>query len=421
MSKWRKIKLGDIADVKLSNVDKKTNFGERGVRLCNYTDVYKNQFIDSRKAMSFMIATCSDSELEKFILREGQVAITKDSEKRNDIGISTYISESFDDVILGYHLALITPFDGLLDGKFLNYWFKTTQAKKYFENNVGGSGQRFTLTLDTIKSISVNLPEYFTQRQIAAVLSALDDKIDLNNRINAELEQMAKTIYDYWFVQFDFPDANGKPYKSSGGKMVYNEVLKRKVPEGWEVKNLDELASITTGKLDSNAEIINGKYNFYTCAAEPSKTDSYAYDDDVVLIAGNNAAGNFHINRYKGKFNAYQRTYIITAKIKSSLEYLYQTLKIATKSFKDKGNGSQTKFLTIGMLTTIKIFSNCHLIEEYFKVVNPMHLKQVCIENQNQQLSSLRGWLLPMLMNGQVTVLQAYEQVKEVLSMTAED
>src|SRR5690554_722072 len=138
MSNWKPKKLGEVADIKLSNVDKKTNENEKTIRLCNYTDVYKHSFINSDKAKNFMIATCNDNEFEKFVLKKGQVAITKDSEKRDDIGISTFIAESFEDVVLGYHLSLITPFDNELDGRFLHYWFNTKQAKTYFENNAGG-------------------------------------------------------------------------------------------------------------------------------------------------------------------------------------------------------------------------------------------------------------------------------------------
>ncbi|WP_209389132.1 restriction endonuclease subunit S [Chryseobacterium sp. RR2-3-20] len=194
MSDWKICKLGEIADVKLSNVDKKTNSDEISVRLCNYTDVYKNDFINAHKAETFMVASCNDNEFEKFILRKGQVAITKDSEKRDDIGISTYISEDFEDVVLGYHLSLITPNENHLDGRFLHYWFNTQLAKTYFENNAGGSGQRCTLPIDIIKSIPVHLPEIEIQKRISSILSKLEKKIEINNRINDNLPQRKNII-----------------------------------------------------------------------------------------------------------------------------------------------------------------------------------------------------------------------------------
>ena len=125
------------------------------------------------------------------------------------------------------------------------YYFLKTQ----YENLRGlSSGIRKNLNTNDIKNFVVKLPENLkTQQSIAAVLSALDKKIALNKQINARLEEMAKTLYDYWFVQFDFPDANGKPYKSSGGEMVFDETLKREIPKGWEVKKLKDAMQIVRG------------------------------------------------------------------------------------------------------------------------------------------------------------------------------
>ena len=184
-------KLEDVADVKLSNVDKKVKTGEKEIRLCNYTDVYKNTYIDKNRAVNFMMASCNEKEFEKFLLKKGQVSITKDSEKANDIGVSTYIEEDFQDVVLGYHLALITPYKEKLDGKYLNYWFNTSQAKRYFENNVGGSGQRFTLPLDVILSTPLCLPNIEKQKKISSILFSLDKKIQLLHQINDNLAELS--------------------------------------------------------------------------------------------------------------------------------------------------------------------------------------------------------------------------------------
>jgi len=184
---WQKVKLEDIADVKLSNVDKKSNLNERTVRLCNYTDVYNNIFISEITAQHFMIASANDNEIEKFLLKKGQVAITKDSETPDDIGVPAYIAQDFEDVVLGYHLAQITPFEDKLCGKYLNYLFHAKHLKQYFEYNSGGSGQRCSLALDSIKSIPLELPDFNTQCINAAVLYSLDEKIALNNRINDNL------------------------------------------------------------------------------------------------------------------------------------------------------------------------------------------------------------------------------------------
>lgn len=240
----KKYKLSEIATVEISGVDKKTKENERTIKLCNFTDVYHNWAIIKDMEVSFMEATATDKEIDTFVLKKGQVAFTKDSETRDDIGIPTYIADNFENVILGYHTALITPDKTKLSGKYLNAFMNSKFIKKYFENNASGSGQRYTLSNGALDSIPVILPELSIQEKIGEIFSNIDRKIALNKKINAKLEAMAKRLYDYWFVQFDFPNENGKPYKSSGGKMVWNEVLKCEIPEGWEVKSINEVCDV---------------------------------------------------------------------------------------------------------------------------------------------------------------------------------
>jgi type I restriction enzyme S subunit len=177
------------------------------------------------------------------------------------------------------------------------------------------------------------------------------------------------------------------------------------VPGGWEVGRLEEFANITTGKLDSNQVIEKGKYPFFTCAPEPLSIDTFAFDDSVILIAGNNASGNFHINRFKGKFNAYQRTYVVTSKSHFGLDYLYYALRLELKNLKDKGQGSQTKFLTMSILNEIWIYRiKEEVLRKFNDIINPLFEKQNTITMENQELTRLRDFLLPLLMNGEVTL-----------------
>ena len=183
----RKYKLGDIATLEISGVDKKIKDGEEDIRLCNFVDVYYNWAITMARHDSFMLATARPNEISKFQLKKGQVALTKDSETRDDIGISTYIADDFNDVILGYHCALITPNECKLSGKYLNAFFHTKFVQKYFELNATGSGQRFTLSLDAIKDMPIYLPSLSKQKEIAEIFSKIDRKIELNEAINDNL------------------------------------------------------------------------------------------------------------------------------------------------------------------------------------------------------------------------------------------
>ena len=206
------VKLSDISDIRVSNVDKKSKTNQKVVKLCNYTDIYHNT--DITNDINFMIATASDNEIEKFSIKKGQVAITKDSETAADIGMSAYIKEDFKDVVLGYHLALFTPHENKLDGQYLNYYIHTQSIRNWFENNAGGSGQRVSLSLNCLSSIPILMPKYATQLHISTLLGKLDEKIRMSTKVNSKLEKIAKLIYDQWFVQFDFPDENNRPLLS---------------------------------------------------------------------------------------------------------------------------------------------------------------------------------------------------------------
>ena len=196
----RKYKLGDIATVEISGVDKKIKDGEEDIRLCNFVDVYYNWAITMARHDSFMLATARPNEISKFQLKKGQVALTKDSETRDDIGISTYIADDFNDVILGYHCALITPNKDILDGRYLNALMHTGYAKKYFACNASGSGQRYALSAEILNSFPVPVIPLQKQKQIGEIFSALDKKIELNKQINQNLEAMIADVMDYKFL-----------------------------------------------------------------------------------------------------------------------------------------------------------------------------------------------------------------------------
>lgn len=180
-------KLKELAVVEISGVDKKTKEGEQPIRLCNFVDVYHNWAITHELHDDFMVASATPKEIERFKLKKGQVAFTKDSETRDDIGIPTYIAEDFEDVILGYHNALVTPDEARLNGKYLNALMHTDYAKKYWACNASGSGQRYALSVDALEAFPIPLPSLEEQKRIGDIFSALDKKICLNEQINRNL------------------------------------------------------------------------------------------------------------------------------------------------------------------------------------------------------------------------------------------
>ncbi len=288
----------------------------------------------------------------------------------------------------------------IVDVNYVYYYFSQNNINAYI-NKLSSQSSQPNLNLDLLGKLEFELRDIKDQQKIASVLSAIDSKIELNDKINAELEQMAKTLYDYWFVQFNFPDEKGRPYKTSGGKMVWCEELKREVPKDWVVKKISDLLPVLTGKQDANFATENGRYNFFTCGEEILKCDSFEFDGKAILLAGN---GNFNIKLYEGKFNAYQRTYVLIPKNNDHYTLIYLAIKDRIKSLSSGSRGSIVKFITKGDIENITVVIPESGFSDLFNTLNTIIKKIESHIEQNQKLSELRDWLLPMLMNGQVKV-----------------
>ena len=288
--------------------------------------------------------------------------------------------------------------------EFLYYFAISPDFRKRAIECMEGTSGRQRVNENTLKILELPIPEPQTQQSIAAILSALDKKIALNKQINARLEEMAKTLYDYWFVQFDFPDANGKPYKSSGGDMVFDETLKREIPKGWKPFKLSELVNLSTGKEDANFATEQGIYPFFTCSEKILKCDVYSFDTQAILLAGN---GTFSVKRFTGRFNAYQRTYVLEPKSKNLYPIVYFVIIDNVIKFTSGSRGSIIKFITRGDIENIDVVLPNDIENMRFsEILYTFLLQAELLEKQNHQLTQLRDFLLPMLMNGQVSVAE---------------
>ena len=345
----------------------------------------------------------SDRSFQQRLLQVGDIVVEKSGgSPTQSTGRAVYISQSLlsarRNIVCSNFCVAFRVKHGWNSYFVYLYWSHLYNSGVFFNFEGKTSGIK-NLQLDTALS-TIEIEPYPIEEQIriADCLFSIEKKLQLNRSINHNLEAMAKQLYDYWFVQFDFPDENGKPYKSSGGKMVWNEKLKREIPEGWNLIFAKDVCPIITGKEDANFSTVYGQYPFFTCAKENLNCDTYAFDGSSILIAGN---GDFNVKHYTGKFNAYQRTYVLIPK----LEY-YACLFFAASSkirqFKDNSNGSIVKFITKGDIEDIELLEskNSHL----YSTLNSLLFS---IEQNNQEvveLTKLRDSLLPLLMNGQVSV-----------------
>ena len=244
-----------------------------------------------------------------------------------------------------------------------------------------------------------------TQQKIAKILSDIDDKIEILHQINDNLAELAKTIYDYWFVQFDFPDENGKPYKTSGGKMVYNDILKREIPEGWEVKRLGEILkkNETTIKINAKDYLSSGSIPIIDQSSD--FICGYTNEISALIKASNIPAIIFGDHTRILKFIDFDfargadGTQILFSNNEKMPQYLFyhSLLKIDLSNY---GYARHFKFLKEQKI----LLSDRLIAEKFTDNVKTIYEKIKINRNQIQHLQSLRDWLLPMLMNGQVSV-----------------
>ena len=329
---------------------------------------------------------------------------------------------------LGQRMVLLKPNHNKVDSSYLLYTLMSRYVQTHISKSEGTGSIVSNLRIPVLKELNIPIYDIDRQTTIGKILSDIDSKISLNNRINTELEAMAKTMYDYWFVQFDFPNAEGKPYKSSGGKMVWSEELKREVPEGWEVKRLKEFADTGSGgtPLSTNSDyyengnipwinsgevnepfIVNARKFVTNKGLENSSANLFKRGTILMAMYGA-TAGKVSIIDIEATTNQaicgiipQQEDYKMY--IKFGLEDMYRYLvNLSTGSARD--NLSQDKIKDLQFIIPEK-----HVLKAFDKTANAAMSKILINMKENLHLSSLRDWLLPMLMNGQVKVNSGYE------------
>ena len=294
---------------------------------------------------------------------------------------------------------------------FLYYFYQTNPWIK----TTGSTINR--LYNNDIKNLEISFPDLIKQQSIAAVLSALDKKIALNKQINARLDEMAKTLYDHWFVQFDFPDANGKPYKSSGGEMVFDETLKREIPKGWAVKSLNQVADIVMGQSPDGASynleqegtiFFQGStdfdWRFPNVRQYTTSPTRFAQKGDI-LLSVRAPVGDLNISPFEcciGRGLAALRSK------SGNNSFLFYVMKYFKTVF-ERRNTEGTTFgsITKDDLHSLKLVAPADNVLEKYNEIASKYDEMIFIRSQqNHQLTQLRDFLLPMLMNGQVSVAE---------------
>lgn len=284
------------------------------------------------------------------------------------------------------------------------------------------------LSISEFPDFPIRIPPLGEQEKVANLLSSIDKKIDLNNRINAELEAMAKTLYDYWFVQFDFPDANGKPYKKSGGKMVYNATLKREIPAGWNLKPIVECCEVIDCLHSKKPELRYISDECYLLQLDNIKDNGLldmsvkyfvSHDDYINWISRIEVKQHDIVMTNAGRIAAFAQipegvkcgigrniTAIRPKNIRKN--YFFSALSgldIQNQIARNLDHGAFFKSFNVKGIKLLKIIKSDNALEDKFEsLITPVIEKRQQVQNENQMLKEVRDWLLPLLMNGQVTV-----------------
>lgn len=411
MSKLKTYQFCDLYEMN-SGISSKPEQAGHGSPFLSFSVVFNNYFLP--EVLNDLMDS-SEKEQESYSIKEGDIFLTRTSEVIDELGMSSVALKEYPQATYSGFLKRLRPKQtNVTYAKYMAFYLRSKLFRKTMTNNAVLT-LRASLNEQIFSYLQLILPEYSEQVKFGNLLYSLNQKIEINNRINAELEAMAKTLYDYWFVQFDFPDENGKPYKSSGGKMVYSKELKREIPAGWEVKELHQIANITMGQSPEGSSyneagkgtvFFQGSTDFgmrfpnirqYT--TEPSKL---AKAGDILLSVRapvgtmNIADIDCCIGRGLAALNS-----------KDGFDaYLFYVMEYFKRLF-DRRNSEGTTFgsITKDDLFSLQVAYPYKLsLKAYDDVIAKNNKLILNNQKENQRLVELRDWLLPMLMNGQVRV-----------------
>ena len=315
--------------------------------------------------------------------------------------------------------------------KYMYYLINSLDLRGY----ITGSAQP-KLNQDNLANLKLEIPDKTIQDKIVGILSALDKKIEINQKVTIKLESMVKTIYDYWFMQFEFPNEEGKPYKSSGGKMVWNEELKREIPEEWANGTLEDLGEIVAGGTPSTNhpeyysengiawitpnDLSNSNDKYITHGERDiseigiNNSSARLMPEGTVLLTSRAPIGYLGIAANEVCTNQGFKSIVPNGKFGS--EFIYYTVEKMIGYLKLLGTGSTFTEISKAVVAKVKIVIPEELIVKRFEeMVLDICAKRKIIEKENKELVALRDFLLPLLMNGQVSFKSSYIEKNENL------
>lgn len=379
---WEKVKLGDICKYVTSGGTPKSSIKE-------YYEPKQIPWLKTKE-----VNYCRIYETEAYISKDGLDNSSAKMIPQNSVIVAMYGQGDTAGRVAINKIPLTTNqacCNLIIDETKAYYEFVYYQLVTLYEKMVSlkNGGAQPNLNAAIIKSMEIKLPPLKTQRYIADILSSYDNLIENNQKQIKLLEEAAQRLYKEWFVDLRFPGHE-------------NTKIVDGVPEGWRKFPLEEIAPVVTGKKDANYGDKGGNYPFFTCSQETITAPGYSFDISAVILAGN---GDFNVKLYRGKFEAYQRTYVLAPFDHSNLFNLYFTVQNNMEALAKGASGSTIKFLTKGMLQKILVLTaDKKILDKFNDYEENIQQKVEALKKQEKDLTEIRNRLLPKLMSGEVEV-----------------
>lgn len=394
-----------------------------GSPFVSFSTVFNNYFLPD--ILPDLMDT-SKQEQNIYSIKEGDILITRTSETIDELAMSCVAAKDYPSATYsGFTKRLRPKTEGITYHKYLAFYLRGKLFRKAVTNNAFMT-LRASFNEDIFSFLSLYLPEYKEQVKIGDMLYLMEQKIQLNKSICSELESMAKTLYDYWFVQFDFPDENGRPYRASGGEMVWNPQLKREIPKGWEAGTIGQIGSVISGGTPTTTredyycnhgiawitpnDLSKNEDKMFISHGERDITQSGLDNSSAVLMPKHSVLLS---TRAPIGYLAISSNEICTNQGFKSIvpnagyhEYfIYYLIKRNVPAIAQQGVGTTFKEVSKDTLSNFAVpLPPKSLVNNFAEKVTPLCEKRCILEEENHELKRVRDWLLPMLMNGQARV-----------------
>ena len=386
MEEWKEYKLGELADIQTGPFGSQLHqhdYVDAGTPCIMPTNIGSHLDIQSDRIAH--VKAEDVMRLSKHCVKTGDIIYSR----RGDIEKCAFIRPQEEGWLCGTGCLRIRTNSQKANSHFIAYQLSTKECKKWIVGNAVGTTM-LNLNSGILKELPLYMPNRQIQDSVVAILKSLDDKIEVNRKINENLEQQAQALFKSWFVDFE-------PFKN--GEFVESEL--GMIPKGWRVYCLSEFLPVITGKKDANVAK-GGPYPFFSCSQDFGWTDDYSFEGNAILVAGN---GDFNVKTYNGKFEAYQRTYVLIPHNPQYTSWLFYAVKYHLNDITSAARGSVIKFITKGNLADFKFpapqgLDKAEIIEKFdcFRRIIASN------EQESRRLAVLRDTLLPKLMSGEIKV-----------------